>query len=442
MTNKVIELSELLVDTNNPRIVDILKNQNDVIRAVASTQNKKLVRLANDIIEHGLNPTDLLLVMPFDNTKSLYVVLEGNRRIAALKILENPETIRGAVDNSTYEHFKKSGQSYLESPITAINCIVADTREEAYHWIELKHTGQNEGAGIVPWGAAEAERFRRRSGQKTPHIQILDFLEVRNYISKETKQDVPVSSLRRLISTPYVREKLGIEIQDGRVTTKLGEDEVAKGLKKVAEDLASRRTRTGDIYYAKDRIEYIDSLDSTELPDLSKATPESSILEETVKTKASKPTTTPRSKPSRRKRSTLIPVRGFALRIGQSRINEIYHELRSLNINNYTNAVSVLFRVFLELSLDEYIDNNHLSIDIMSKLSAKMNEVGSHLKDQGKINDQQLKPVRRAAQRDSFLGATITTMHQYIHNQHFHPAPQDLISAWDSLQSFLEAIWK
>ena len=148
MINKVIELSELLVDTNNPRIVDSIENQNDVIRMVASTQNKKLVRLANDIIEHGLNPTDLLLVMPFDNTKSLYVVLEGNRRIAALKVLENPETIRGAVDNSTYEHLKKSSQSYLESPITAINCIVADTREEAYHWIELKHTGQNEGAGI------------------------------------------------------------------------------------------------------------------------------------------------------------------------------------------------------------------------------------------------------------------------------------------------------
>jgi hypothetical protein len=130
------------------------------------------------------------------------------------------------------------------------------------------------------------------------------------------------------------------------------------------------------------------------------------------------------------------------LRIEQSRINEIYHELRRLNINDYTNAVSVLFRVFLELSIDEYIEKNNLGTDLIVRLNAKMNEVGNHLKAQGKMSDQQLKPVRRAAQGDSFLGTTITTMHQYIHNQHFHPAPQDLIATWDSLQPYFEAIWR
>jgi len=380
--------------------------------------------------------------MPFDDTNNLYIVLEGNRRIVALKILENPEIVREAVDNSTFENFKKLSPLYLENPITAIDCIVVETRGEAQHWIELKHTGQNEGAGIVPWGASEAERFRRRSGQKSPHVQILDFLEGRNYISGGTRHDIPVTSLKRLISTPYVREKLGIDIHDGRVTTKLAEDEVAKGLQKIVEDLASGHTRTGDIYYAKDRIDYIDSLNSTEVPDLSKATQESTVLEETVKTQATRPRTTPRSQPSRRKRTTIIPVRGFSLRIEQSRINEIYHELRHLNINDYTNAVSVLFRVFLELSIDEYIEKNNLGIDLMSRLNAKMNEVGNHLKAQGKMSDQQLKPVRRAAQGDSFLGTTITTMHQYIHNQHFHPAPQDLIATWDSLQPYFEAIWR
>ena len=182
---------------------------------------------------------------------------------------------------------------------------------------KIRHTGQNEGAGIVPWGAAEGERFRRRSGQKSPYVQILDFLEGRNYVSGDTRKDTPVTSLKRLISTPYVREKLGIEIQDGQVETKLSEDEVAKGLKKVVEDLASQRTRTGDIYHSKDRIEYIDSLDSSDLPDLSLATQEPSTLEETIKSQVTKKAPTTKSKPSQRKRASLIPVRGFALQIGQ-----------------------------------------------------------------------------------------------------------------------------
>ena len=113
-TNKVIPLSDLLVDAENPRLVDNLDNQNDAIRAIASTQNRKLTRLANDILEHGTNPTDLLLVMPIDGTKIRHVVLEGNRRLATLKILGNPEMIRGAVDNSTLEQFKKLSQAYLK----------------------------------------------------------------------------------------------------------------------------------------------------------------------------------------------------------------------------------------------------------------------------------------------------------------------------------------
>ena len=256
-----------------------------------------------------------------------------------------------------------------------MSCVVFEAREEARHWIELKHTGQNEGAGLVPWGAAEAERFRRHSGQRSPHVQILDFLEVRNYISADTRRNTPVTSLKRLISTPYVHEKLGIEIRDGHVTTKLSATEVAKGLKSIVEDLASQRTRTGDIYHSKDRVAYINGLHSDALPDLSKATQELLSLEDTVITHPAKPATTPRSKPSQRKRSTLIPARGFALRISQERLNEIYHELRRLDIYDYTNAVSVLFRVFLELSVDEYIDNNTLGTGIMASLSTKINDV-------------------------------------------------------------------
>lgn len=441
--NKVVALSELLVDVENPRFSDVIENQNDAIITIAKKQDKKLIKLAEDIDEFGVNPAELLIVLPYEKSDKYYIVLEGNRRIAALKILENPEIIKNAVKGSLYEKMKKIGSDYEKNPIDGIDCVVFDSREEANHWIELKHTGENDGAGVVSWGSPEIDRFRRRAGQKSETEQILEFLQKRNFISNETRRNTPISSLKRLLSTPHVRMKLGIEYDNGIVKTKLSEDEVAKGLTKVVEDLSTQTIRTSNIYYSKDRISYIDNLPSEELPDRSLLGTESKKLEDTDKNPPGKKTESkPRNKPSRRRRSTLIPNRELVLSISQPRINEIFHELRKLNINDFTNATSVLFRVFVELSLDDYCSENNLIKNDMAKLSAKLNNVANHLKENGKLSSQELKPVRRAAQNDYFLGSTLTTMNQYVHNQFFHPAPQDLISAWDSLEPFFKAIWE
>lgn len=147
-----------------------------------------------------------------------------------------------------------------------------------------------------------------------------------------------------------------------------------------------------------------------------------------------------RSKPSSRERKRLIP-RGCILEIDPPRINEIYRELKRLHVVNYSNAVAVLFRVFLELSLDNYVEREGLGIDERAKLSFKLQEVGKDLEGKNKLTEQQLKAVRRASQRDTFLAATITTFNQYVHNPYFTPVPSDLNAAWDNLAPFIEAMW-
>jgi len=118
--NKLLSLTEFIVDTNNPRIADILENQNDVIRAVASQQGKKLVSLAKDIQVNGLNPSESIIAMPYHGNNNLFIVLEGNRRIVSLKLMENPELIIGNEDTSTYQSFKKLSDSFLDNPISSV----------------------------------------------------------------------------------------------------------------------------------------------------------------------------------------------------------------------------------------------------------------------------------------------------------------------------------
>lgn len=436
-----IAVGALLIDTENPRLEEALLGQRDAIRAMAVHQKAKLATLAKDIIENGINPSESLIVMPFEGTPDRYVVLEGNRRLTAIKILESPELISGAVEDSIVNRFRKLSTQYLDSPIESLACVIVDLRADASHWIELRHTGENEGSGIVRWGGAETARFRRRSGQKEPHLQVLDYLEQRGDIDKEVRQSVPVTSLKRLLSTPYVRTKLGVDLKSGIVETRYEDDEVARGLKYIVKDLASGNVRVKDIYRRDDRIRYVDSIPPDVLPDISNpmedsrhlGTPAPSGQESTKKRQRT------RSKSSGKGRATLIP-RGFSLSIKQTRINNIYHELRKLDIEEYTNAVAVLFRVFLELGVDEYIEAKKLGIGPETRLGTKLETVADHLRNEGLLDRQQLTPVRRAAQRDSLFAATITTMNQYVHNQYFAPAPIDLRTTWDNLQVFIETI--
>src|SRR5690606_31229022 len=50
---------------------------------------KKILRLAEHIAQHGLDPTELQLVTPTDDES--FIVLEGNRRLTALKLLQKPD---------------------------------------------------------------------------------------------------------------------------------------------------------------------------------------------------------------------------------------------------------------------------------------------------------------------------------------------------------------
>ena len=147
--------------------------------------------------------------MPFKDDLKRYVVLEGNRRLTALRALENPEFLVDAVGSGILSAIRRLSRQYQNAPIESMQCVVVKDRDEARHWIELRHTGENEGAGIVPWGSDDKARFRSRTGALELHSQALNFLESRRDLTPESRRQVPVTSFKRLIETPEVRATPG-----------------------------------------------------------------------------------------------------------------------------------------------------------------------------------------------------------------------------------------
>jgi hypothetical protein len=437
--NLLIRIADLLIDAENPRLSLPNLGQREAQLELAKDQQTKLLTLARDILQYGLNPAELPIIMPLKDDLDRYVVLEGNRRLVTLRGLENPDSLASALNASVLARLRKLSKDYQENPIESTQCLVVKDRDEARHWIELRHTGENEGAGIVRWGGDEAARFRARTKGFEIHTLALNFLEDRNDLTPEQRKRVPASSFRRLMTMPEMQDKLKVESQAGKLVLRGNEKQVAKALLHVVNDLASGKVKTDKIYSRPQRLEYIKNLPANIVPTATSgpATPASTGTQ-TTKTKAAVgPTTT-------KKRDRLVP-RDCALKVTDTRIRQIEVELRGLSLETYTNAVSVLFRVFMELSTDAYLTRVNLPTTSASgkdlSLMQKLVSIANDLVSRQKLTKQQAKPVHRAAAKDSFLAPSITVMNQYVHNQHVFPAPSDLRAYWDSLQPFFTAIW-
>ena len=76
-TRKIIPISQLLINPNNPRFESV-ENQQVAIETMLNKKGSEIKRLAKDIVTNGLNPSKNLMVLESKNNK--FLTLEGNRR--------------------------------------------------------------------------------------------------------------------------------------------------------------------------------------------------------------------------------------------------------------------------------------------------------------------------------------------------------------------------
>ena len=137
---KVVPLSSLCLDPNNPRFADISSSANPVReekvhedsvqqKAMGKIQNENfdVQQLKESIATIGFLPVDQLVVVELPEPEK-YMVVEGNRRLAALKLLAQEE-LDGEVDLKDEVKATLSGIPILElvskvfSRSFVVNCV-------------------------------------------------------------------------------------------------------------------------------------------------------------------------------------------------------------------------------------------------------------------------------------------------------------------------------
>jgi len=419
-------------------------SQDDAIRLMIKTQGNKVFALAQHLANNGTNPASLPIVIPTPENEKEYYVLDGNRRLTALRLLERPELTDGIIDGSTSQKIKEMSSKYKSGPITELECVVFNNREQADPWVQLIHRGESQGAGLVEWDGQVAARYDERKGigeRGAPvALQILDFIKDHKTLSQKTREKIengkfPITNLTRLINTPYVRKKIALDIKKDRVES--FEDKTVKSLAQIVEDLGTEYKTVTDIKRVDQRIDYIDKLFDPR--------PEKNMTDISSKSATSPTPSNTKKKAAKEEkpRATIIP-KDFLADVSQTRINKIFVELKKLSVDEFPNASAVMLRVFLELSLDHYLEEtvkwSEPQID-NSKLTQKLNAVADDLENKQIMNPKQLAPIRKAASGQTLLLASIKTLHSYVHNKYFSPIPTELKTTWDDMSIFISKLW-
>ncbi len=405
-----IEVSKLDLDLQNPRHSNV-NSQHEAMRAIIASQDREnqnlLANLALDVHARGLSPIQNFIVLR--RTDGRFTVLDGNRRLAALRLLDDPRLLPAGSGPSD---FADRAQEAGQHP-TVIRCFVVDRRADAADWLERTHTGQLDGLGTVAWSPTAKHRFSPvgRPTQVSRAVSAIDWLRPR--VGSATQESVDqveqkaATNLGRLVSTPTVRERIGFRFNGATVVLDAPEDDVVRRLCKVIDDLAAGR-KVGDIMGTEQREGYIEDLLGADVHQSAQPSPPKHKPPSSAKPPPSPP---PKLFPD-------VDVSGL-----HPRTQAIFREMQELDLTQFPNAAAVLLRSAIQLSVDEYLDAIGQRPSQRTELKNLVKKAVENLRQNP--SDPRFESIMTDLSKEHGL-TTARNLHQYVHNLNNAPLIQDL----------------
>jgi hypothetical protein len=426
MEHDTLSVADLRLDGANPRHKPA-QAQRDIIAALLAEGGSKLIALARDIATHGISPIDALLVV---KNGSGYTVVEGNRRLAAIKLLSNPDLT--AIQRYR-RRFHDLGRG--RPPIHEVWCAIAANRDEARHWQELRHTGSRQGAGTVGWGTEATSRFHGIRGTQADRALIFIDAVEKAFLSNgplqaniATVRHDRLTTLGRVVSDPDARRELGVDFESGDLVTHYPTAELERGLAKLMSDLATTMT-VAKVDNKDLRRKYIASIRS-DLPDpsnyLSDARP---LLSATPTKKQTKPKKQPGPPPPSK------PFDGVQLVNLGGRVSQVLDEMRKLDLDQFPNTAGILVRVVIELAIEQLYQEKG-----WKRAQAFKDDIRACLHRVDSTDKEPRYAAVRAGLQDGSSLMAVQTLHEYIHNPNYNPTPTEIRQNAANYAPFLIAL--
>lgn len=199
-----LDVDRLFFYRNNPRIDREFEDEDDLLIHLLTVE--KAEQLAEDILKEGINPSERMIVVV--DEEGDYVVMEGNRRLAALKGLWHPERVRDKKLRSRLEKLiEKYGTEKLPRKVEAVLC----DEKQARVWMARRHASDAD-IGLRKWSPEEEDRFRKQTGSKPRYAlagALIEYAREKGLIAEESRPSL--TTVDRFVSNRVVRRYLGLE---------------------------------------------------------------------------------------------------------------------------------------------------------------------------------------------------------------------------------------
>lgn len=405
------------LERKTPRSVEQLRLWNGNPRLDPEERHITLADFVEDLInddyekKHFLNliasiasqyiPADPIVVWKDTVTEKFYVA-EGNRRILALKLLNNPEK----APKSIRAKVRELAKDY--KPIDKVKVYIAPSFEDAEWYINQRN---NVSSLQRPWSRIQQQRWIETLYKKygndmavlsakssmTPgeiesiirNLKIIDLIkstEIQELLSEEeykksTSYKFPVTILERFFSNKEVRQQWGVDFvgADVKLQNRSGFlNAYAALLRNIVSDspeiIVDTRTVTSDLNSILEKLPKVDlSISDTY------STKENGKEGDTIETKEDAQQDQGQHTEAKElkgdiNRNVLI-LKCYTLNTTNYRLEGIFKELKRLSVARYTNAAAASIRIFLDLSVLNWLQTENLITDIQKKYKANLRDI-------------------------------------------------------------------
>ncbi|WP_188213918.1 hypothetical protein [Neisseria subflava] len=394
---QLIQLDKIFLDLNNPRHIPY---QSEVETIKYLCENEDIFNLAKDIALYGLNPLENLAVVKDDKTGT-YVVAEGNRRLCAIKLLNDP-----------YRAPQKFQKKFFElssnwENISELEVIVIEDEENVDLWLTRIHAGQQQGIGRRQWDSEQKTRHFGDSKNTLAQL-LLDYAEKEGLLTTDTRRG-KLSVVQRFLTNHDFKNLIGIsnKIEEFNPSEMNMEyftifiNDVTKGKIDTRTHSTSEQIR-----------EYVqfnkNNEDSSKSDDVNNSTCESShsiddkiddgtnIIQNNLENIAEKPQSEPIKNISPKPRTKLVNSKDLMDKLkllNNYKLSKIYYSLNDISVQKHPALITVGIWSFLESltflhgrdggELSAYINNKFSSLGFDSKKHKAIREAVQRFHESG-----------------------------------------------------------
>jgi hypothetical protein len=461
---KNIKVSSLLLDVLNPRLTRDGKYESprDIIRYLF--EHEDTMQVAQSIATRGFFPTEPLLAIKVGNA---YTIVEGNRRLAALKAILSPDLLDGKVKRAV----EKLAIRAQERDLSSVPVVIAPNRRLTDKLLAGRHIG----TPVKAWDAANRAAFILeklnegydavglrdelgfsepdiRSARKTDAIaKLIKSVSLPSIVRErvDNPNSKVLSTVERVVDSTVGRKLLMLE-PDGELGVRgtTSKQEFLKGFTRLLTDIAAGNATSRKLNSNADIGKYFESIGPDRPIKKGKGFVPAEIYGDRTKKEDDPTSTSHHKKPGKTPNRWVVP-KSFKVRYGAERLVHIRSELTALDRKKFPNAGAILLRVFLELSMVDYLGRAGKLKPLVDRLKADSKQHGLKngipvmrelRKEFTKIAKASLESneaitVEKALRHDASAPFGVDDLHSFVHQLSEFPGDKEINTFWNRMQS-------